>query len=162
LMKDSNTKTLAAAAARAGMSENTARRYVQRGGKPLDQKPRKYRTRKDPFTDVWDEVSEMLAADPGLEAKTLMEWLTERYPGRFLASQVRTLQRRVRDWRALHGPDKEVMFQQNLQPGRQSQSDYTSCNELEVTIAGEPFQHLLFHFMLPYSRWETASIAFSE
>src|SRR5262249_23393053 len=42
------------------------------------------------------------------------------------------------------------------------QSDYTSCNELEVTIAGEPFQHLLFHFMLPYSRWETASIAFSE
>lgn len=162
LMKDSKTKTLAVASARAGMSENTARKYVRQGGKPLAKKLRRYRTRKDPFTDVWDEIATMLAGDPGLEAKTLMEWLLERYPDRFIASQVRTLQRRVREWRALNGPDKEVMFQQNLLPGRQSQSDYTWCNELNVTIDGQPFNHLLFHFMLPYSRWETVSIAFSE
>lgn len=162
LMKNSKTKTLEVAAAKAGMSENTARKYVRRRGKPMIRQPRQYRTRQDPFIDVWDEMSNMLVADPGLEAKTLMEWLIEQYPGQFKSTHIRTLQRRVRDWRALNGPDKEVMFPQNLLPGRQSQSDYTHCKELMVTIDGQPFDHLLFHFMLPYSRWEAASIAFTE
>lgn len=162
LMKNSRTKNLGAAAAKAGMSENTARRYLHRRGKTLQRKPRHYRTRQDPFTEVWEDIAKMLAGDPCLEAKTLMEWLLEQYPDRFYFAQVRTLQRRVRDWRATHGPDKEVMFQQDLLPGRQSQSDYTHCNELSVTIDGKPFEHMVFHFMLPYSRWETASIAFSE
>jgi hypothetical protein len=162
LIRNSRTKTLAAAAARAGMSENTARQYVKRGGKPLMRKPREYRTRHDPFGDVWSDLANLLDADAALEPKILMEWLMERYPNRFKPSQVRTLQRRIREWRALHGPDKEVMFQQDLVPGRQSQSDYTWCNELNVTIDGNPFPHMLFHFILPYSRWETVSIAFSE
>ncbi len=162
LMKNSKRKSLSAAAAKAGMSENTARKYLRRRGKPLEKRQRQYRTRRDPFQDVWVEVEKMLVGDPLLEAKTLMEWLMEQHPDRFHYAQVRTLQRRVRDWRALHGPDKEVFFPQQLQPGKQSQSDYTYCNELGVTIDGQPFDHMLFHFMLPYSRWETFSVAFSE
>lgn len=101
--------------------------------------------------------------DFGLEAKTIMEWLESLYPGRFQEGQIRTLRRRIREWRVLEGPDaKEVFFRQTLIPGRQSQSDYTYCNALEVTIDGQDFPHLLFHFMLPYSRWEFVWICFTE
>ncbi len=154
--------SLEVAAAKAGMSENTARRYANQGGKPLPKQDREYRTRKDPFAEVWSELEEMLSNDDGLEAKTLLEWLIEAYPGRFHSRLLRTLQRRVSEWRALKGPAKDIFFPQTLLPGRQSQSDYTWCNELGITIAGKPFEHMLFHFMLPYSRWETASIAFTE
>lgn len=123
---------------------------------------RVYRTRTDPFADVWCQLQEMLEQDHGLEAKTLMQWLLEQYPDRFRQTHLRTLQRRVCQWRALHGPGKEIFFPQDIRPGKQSQSDYTWCNELGITIAGEPFKHLLYHFMLPYSCWKFASIAFSE
>lgn len=161
-MRYRKTNTLEAAAAKAGMSENTARKYAKQGGKIVSKAERDYRTRPDPFVEVWGQLEDMLKGDAGLEAKTLMEWLLEAYPGQFQRAHLRTLQRRVSEWRALHGPEKEIFFPQNILPGRQSQSDYTWCNELDVTIAGEPFEHLLFHFMLPYSRWETASIAFTE
>jgi transposase len=161
-MRFRKTHTLEIAAAKAGMSENTARKYVKQRGQILLVPERDYRTRQDPFGDVWCELQAMLENDSGLEAKTLMHWLLERYPDKFRPTHLRTLQRRVCQWRALHGPEKEIFFPQNLQPGKQSQSDYTNCNELEVTIAGEPFEHLLFHFMLPYSRWEAVSIAFTE
>lgn len=65
-------------------------------------------------------------------------------------------------WKALKGEAKKVIFPQILYPGRQSQSDCTWMNELNITIKGELFEHLLFHFMLPYSCWETVSICFSE
>lgn len=127
------------------------------------KKPRKYRTRPDPFDEVWNEIRNLLESDSGLEAKTIMEWLEQKYPGKFSPGQLRTLQRRIRDWRVLEGPDrKEVIFPQTILPGRQSQSDYTWCNELEITIDGRPFPHLVFHFMLPYSRWEFVAIAESE
>lgn len=91
----------------------------------------------------------------------MMQWLMENDPGQFRQTQLRTLQRRVCQWRVMHGSGS-IFFPQTIQPGIQSQSDYTWCNELNITIAGEPFEHMLFHFMLPYSRWETASIAFTE
>ncbi len=144
------------------MSENTARRYFKQGGKPLPTVDRVYRTRRDPFAEVWDQLAEMLTKDPGLEAKTLLQWLLESYPGKFRSTHLRTLQRRVSEWRVLHGPDKDIFFPQDIPVGKQSQSDFTWCKELNITIAGEPFEHMLFHFMLPYSRWEFASIAFSE
>jgi transposase len=162
LMRLRQTHSREVAAAKAGMSENTARKYVKQGGEILAAPERDYRTRRDPFREVWWELEKMLEGDSGLEAKTLMRWLLERYPDQFRPTHLRTLQRRVSHWRALHGPEKEIFFPQNLQPGKQSQSDYTNCNELGVTIAGEPFEHLLFHFMLPYSRWEAVSIAFTE
>ena len=95
-------KTLAAAAAAAGMSERTARTW-QRGALPSTAKaPRTWRTREDPFADVWQsEVVPQLVADTDgrLQALTLFKVLCRRHPGRFQAGQLRTLQRRVRDWR---------------------------------------------------------------
>ena len=113
------------------------------------------------FDDVWPELEQMLIFDPGLQVKTLMQMLMDRDES-FNWSHLRTLQRRVRDWRALKGPDQDMKFRQRHKPGKQSQSDWTHCDELEVKIDGEPFPHMLFHFMLPYSRWETAYISFSE
>lgn len=161
-MRYRKTYSLEIAAAKAGMSPNTARKYFRQGGRKLPSQNRDYRTRKDPFADVWEQLQEMLNRDEGLEAKTLMQWLLERYPDQFRPTHLRTLQRRVSAWRALHGAEKEVFFPQHIQPGMQSQSDYTWCNKLEITIAGQPFEHMLFHFMLPYSRWEFVSIAYSE
>jgi len=117
--------------------------------------------RTDVFDGVWTELETMLSIDPGLQAKTLMQMLIDR-DEKFEWGHMRTLHRRVRDWRALKGPDVDVKFRQLHQPGKQSQSDWTHCTELNVTIDGQPFPHMLFHFMLPYSRWETAYISFSE
>lgn len=105
----------------------------------------------------------MLERDAGLEAKTLMAWLMEKYPNKFEIGQERTLRRRVRDWRVLEGPERrEIVFPQTIHPGRQSQSDYTHCTELEIKIGGNAFAHLVYHFMLPYSRWEYVWICFTE
>lgn len=165
LFRYAEVNTQEVAAAKAGMALSTAKRYLRMGASK-NKKSRntsKGRTRNDPFAGVWEEVKELLAIDSGLEAKTLMEFLIESYPDRFTMSHARTLRRRVHDWRVLEGPErKEVMFLQNIQPGRQSQSDYTHCNELFVTIDGLAFPHMLYHFMLPFSRWEYAWICFSE
>lgn len=165
LLRYAQVNTQEVAAAKAGMSFSTAKRYLKMGGKKIQtvRNPSKGRTRKDPFVDVWDEVKQLLTNDSGLEAKTLMEWLIESYPDQFNLGQARTLRRRVHDWRVLEGPErKEVMFLQNIQPGKQSQSDYTHCDSLEVTIDGVSFSHMLYHFMLPFSRWEFAWVCFSE
>ena len=105
---------------------------------------------------MWaEEVEPLLRSDVegALQATTILEWLDERHPGRFSVSQLRTLQRRLRDWRALSGPDREVFFEQDHPPGREAQVDFTHCGELGVTICGEPFGHLLFHFVLSHSGW---------
>lgn len=117
--------------------------------------------RTEVFDRVWPELEQRLTIDPGLQAKTLMQMLMDRDES-FHWGHLRTLQRRVRDWRALKGADQDVKFRQIHIPGKQSQSDWTHCEELLVTIDGASFPHMLFHFMLPYSRWETAYISFSE
>jgi len=119
-------------------------------------------THKDIFADIWPEIEVMLRNEPELQAQTLMQWLIDSDDERYGWRHLRTLQRRVRKWRALKGPDQEVMFPQKHIPGKQSQSDWTHCNTLCVTIGGQPLKHMLFHFMLPYSRWETAYISYSE
>ena len=156
-------KTLASAAAKAGMDEKTARKYV-RAGKPPSQlrQQRHYRTWPDSFADVWPELEELLARDPSLEARTLMEHLCRQQPGQFQMNQLRTLQRRVKRWRAVAGPEREVFFPQEHRPGRQGQSDFTHMKELGVTIAGQPFDHLFYHFTLTYSNWETGTVCFAE
>jgi hypothetical protein len=161
LMK--SEKTLANAAAKAGMDEKTARKYRDLGKLPSEVKAEhSWRTRPDPFAEVWDEVRAKLEINPGLEAKTLFEYLQRRYPGRFADGQLRTLQRRAKTWRALGGPPKEVFFPQEHHPGELCQSDFTRMGELGVTIQGIPFEHLIYHFVLPYSNWETGTICFSE
>lgn len=158
-------KTLEAAAAAAGMSERTARKW-QVGPLPSQARPtRDWRTRPDPFAEVWQtDVVPLLEQDTEgrLEAKTIFEELRRKKPGAFAEGQLRTLQRRVRDWRAVHGPERPVIFPQAHLPGRMGALDFTDCGELRVTIAGAAFWHLLFHFILAYSGWHYVQLAFGE
>lgn len=163
LMKLREVETIEVAAAKAGMAERTARKYLKCGRLPSEMKgPRAWRTRDNPFVDVWADVEALLKRFPGLEAKTVFEELQRRHPGQFQDGQIRTLQRRVRDWRATEGLPKEVFFPQVYTPGRMGAFDFTHLNELGITIEGRPFPHMLFHFVLPYSNWETGNICFSE
>ena len=123
---------------------------------------RTWRTRPDAFADVWPGLVGMLEINPGLEAKTLFRDLQRRFPGRFADGQLRALQRRIKTWRAEHGPAREVFFDQVHHPGRLCASDFTHCGDLAVTIHGQPFDHLVYHFVLTYSNWEDGSICFSE
>jgi len=107
-------------------------------------------------------IAERLEAAPTLEGRALFEDLLKRYPDRYEVSQLRTFQRRVRQWRAEQGPDKEVFFPQAHRPGEAGQTDFTDAGRLGVMIAGEPFPHLLCHFVLPYSDWEWATVCHSE
>lgn len=151
------------AAMKAGMDEKTARKYRMLGKLPSELgKRHTWRTRKDPFKDTWHEIKAMLEINPGLEAKTIFEDLQRRNPGRFADGQLRTLQRRIKIWRASEGPPKEVFFTQVHTPGQLGQSDFTSMNKLGITIGGQPFDHLVYHFVLTYSNWETGTICFSE
>ena len=117
-MEGKKQQTAAAMAAMAGMSERSARKW-QCGPLPSETKQeRRWRTRPDPFDGVWEEeILPLLQGEAAgrLRATTIIEWLEEKSPGRFSASQLRTLQRRLQDWRALNGPDQEVYFPQ--EPG---------------------------------------------
>ena len=156
-------KTKAAAADKAGMDEMTARKYMGLDRLPSEiKKEHTWRTRGDPFEEVWEDLRKLLQINPGLEAKTLFDELQRRYRGRFADGQLRTLQRHVKRWRALEGPPKEVFFDQEHHPGKLCQSDFTSMKDLGITIAKQLFEHLLYHFVLPYSDWETGAPCFSE
>jgi len=155
--------SLAASARMTLMDEKTARDYRDDSRLPSQRKtPREYRTRVDPFEKVWDEVQARLEAEPRLQAKTLLEWLQEKYPGQFPDSTRRTFERRVAKWRSLEGPGKPVIFEQVHHAGRLAASDFTVMNDLRVTIAGHRFDHTLFHCVLTYSNVESVSLCFSE
>lgn len=159
----SEGQTLRQAALKSGMDEKTARRYRCTKGLPSDLKElHTWRTRSDPFAEVWPELRELLLENPGLQAVTLFSDLQRRHPGRFADGQLRTLQRKLKVWRAQEGPAKEVFFAQEHHPGVLAASDFCHMSELNITIQGSPFTHLLYHFVLTYSNWETGSICFSE
>ena len=157
-------KKLSAAAQRSDMSDNTARKYLRERKLPSEmKKPRTHRTHSDVFESVWPKLEDMLSCNPSLEAKTLFEYLCRTCPEKeYQEGQVRTLQRRVKAWKAANGRENEVYFSQNHFPGERCQSDYTNMNDHNITIAGSPFPHLLYHFVLTYSNWEYAEICFSE
>jgi hypothetical protein len=158
-------KTMAVAAATAGMSPRSGHAWKQ-GPLPSETKgPRTWRTRPDPFAGVWEaEVVPLLVADKAgvLEATTILDELQRRSGASYGPGQLRTLQRRLHDWRALQGPGKEVMFEQRHEPGREGAFDFTDCTELGITIAGQVFVHLLFQFVLSFSKWRWVGLAFSE
>lgn len=155
-------RTIGEAAMKAAMSRNTGAKYAT-GPLPSERRrERSWRTREDPFEQDWPEIEERLGDAPELEAKAIFEELMARHPERYGPGQLRTLQRRVRRWRAQSGPDKEVFFAQEHRPGEAAQTDFTWTTELGVTISGEPFEHMLCHFVLPYSNWSWATICFSE
>ena len=155
---------LGLAAMRAGVDRKTAAKYRDEGKLPSELKTeRHWRTREDPFDEVWPVIVSKLVDAPEFEAKTLFEWLVGgAAAGTYEPGQLRTLQRRVRDWRATAGPDKEVFFAQHHKPGEAMQTDFTHGTELEITIAGMAFAHLLCHPVLPYSNWEWVTVCQSE
>jgi hypothetical protein len=160
----SNTeKTQEIAASKAGMDVKTARKYLRARALPSERKAdRHWRTHKDEFADVWLEVKEQLSMNPGLEAKTIFAGLQRNYPERFADGQLRTLQRKVKHWRGTEGPAQEVYFAQEHRPGELCESDFTHLTELGITVGGQPLEHMLYHFVLTYSNWETGTICFSE
>jgi hypothetical protein len=161
LSKTEGTQELAAV--KAGMDVKTARKYLDEDQLPSEnQADRTWRTRPDPFERVWEEIREQVDANPGLEAKTIFEALQRKYPGEFADGQLRTLQRHLKRWRATEGPGREVFFTQQHVPGRLGQSDFTYMNEVGVTIGGQSFQHMLYHFVLTYSNWEDVTLCYSE
>jgi hypothetical protein len=164
-LKRMDGKGQKAAAAAAGMSERSARTW-QEGALPSATRiTRDWRTRRDPFGDVWDaELVPLLKTDDKrvLQATTLIELLQERHPGQFIDGQARTLQRRLRDWRAINGPTQEVFFEQTHVAGREAAVDFTHATELGVTIRGVLLEHLLFEFVLSFSGWTWLCLAFSE
>lgn len=156
-------KTQEVAAAKAGMSTHTGRKYEQKQALPSQIKqPHTHRTRLNPFEEDWSWVVAQLERDPALQGTTLFALMCEKHPGRYQATQVRTLQRHIANWRALCGPEKEIIFAQVHQPGRAAQSDFTHMEDLAITVGGEPFPHLLYHLVLTYSNVEAVSICLSE
>lgn len=161
LIKEENTVNISAM--KTGMNVKTARKYLRNGKMPSQVKSdHHWKTREDPFEQTWPELKELLDVNPGLEAKTLFEHLQRTYPGRFQDGQLRTLQRKIKRWRATDGPHKEIFFPQEHYPGELGQSDFTDMTSLNITIQRRRFSHLLYHFVLTWSNWESAMVCFSE
>jgi len=153
------TQPQVTAAAQAGLSERTGRRIERGEHAPAQGRMRHYSTRKDPFREVWaSEIVPLLQQSPKRMAITVMEDLQKRYPGRYDNRHLRTLQRRIKHWRALYGPEQEVMFSQVHEPGRMGLSDFTELKGFTLTIQGEPFDHRLYHFRLAYSGWSSVQV----
>lgn len=151
--------TQEAAAAKTGISASSARRLESRTTLPSQRPPRHWRTRANPLEDVWvSEVVPMLEAAPALMAVTVLEELQRRHPGRFDDAVLRTLQRRVRQWRAEHGGEQELYFAQIHPPGRLGLSDFTVADELDVRIGGALLAHRLYQFAFAHSGWRHACV----
>lgn len=152
-------QTQSQAAAKAGVSERTARRIDGHAHSSQKQRAeKKHRTRKDPLTDVWEaELKPMLEQQPNLLPVTLFEYLQDRYPGQYDKVQ-RTLQRRMKQWTALNREAQEVMFRQQQQPGQQALVDFTQLKGVTIVIDGVDFGGRLFHFRLAYSKWSLMKV----
>ncbi len=140
-----------------GISVRSAQRIDRGELQPEGQQQRRgrhWRTRADPLADVWDSVLvPMLEKAPQLEPQTLLLHLERTFPGQEWYRRKRTLQRRVEQWRALHGPAQEVMFLQEHRAGVLGISDFTLLKGEPITVAGQVLEHRLFHFRLPFSGW---------
>lgn len=152
------------AAAGANMDRKTARKYLAIRQMPSAlTRPRDWKTRECPFSDEdWAWVEAQLEASPTFEAKTLFESLRARNPGAYDDGQLRTMQRLVKTWRALKGPEKMAFLAQQHRPGEAAQTDFTWANELNVTILGVAFAHMFCHFVLPFSNWQWVTVCSSE
>jgi transposase InsO family protein len=157
-MKSRRTHAPAVAAAKAGFSRSTAYRIEADPRLPSQKKPLRARRRPDPLASVWmSEIVPMLEAAPGIRAVAVFGELLRRHPE--MGEGVRrTLERRIRTWRALNGPEQEVIFRQQHPPGRLGLSDFTDMGDLSITIAGEPLDHRLYHFRLAFSGFEHAGV----
>ena len=154
--RQSNVPTIAAA--KAGFSTATAYRIEVDPWLPSQKKKPRGRRRPDPLAGVWDsEIVPMLETAPGIRAVAIFEELCRHHP-EMVARVRRTLERRIAKWRALNGPNRDEIFRQEHPPGRMGLSDFTVMGELGITIAGEPFDHRLYHFRLAFSGFEHAHV----
>jgi hypothetical protein len=159
-MTDLKKHSQRTAAARAGFSERTARRFNLDPTPPSQRKIHHGRTVADPLEGFWEnDLLPLLEKDSALQAVTLLRHLQSEHPVAFPDDRIRrTLERRVRQWRALNGPKRDIIFRQTPEPGYMAQSDFTNADELQITIAGQAFPHLLYHFVMVYSRWEHVGV----
>jgi hypothetical protein len=158
-MKLRQTHIRQTAAAMAGFSTSTGARLDADPRLPSARRQPRSRRRPDPLEAYFEsEIVPMLEAAPGLRPITILGEMQRRHPGAFPDHLRRTLERRIRLWRALHGPEQEVIFRQEHPPGQQGLSDFTDASELGVTIAGVPLEHRLYHFCLAFSHWEFAHV----
>lgn len=142
----------------ANISERSGRRIEAGQHQPKTGGKRSGRTRPDPLEAVWiNELEPMLVKEPKLEPTTLYEYLIKKYPGQYQKC-LRTLQRRVHHWKATQGKPKEVMFPMVHPPGVMGLSDFTQLKNVTVTIGGQEFKHLLYHYRLAYSGWQYVQI----
>jgi transposase InsO family protein len=152
------TETPVVAAAKAGFSAATAYRIEQDPRLPSQKKVPRSRRRRDPLAMVWDsEVVPLLKSVAGLRPVAIFDEVRRRHPE--IGTGVRrTLERRIRTWRALNGAEQDVIFRQEHPPGRLGLSDFTGMGDRGVSIAGVPLDHRLYHFRLAFSGWEHAEI----
>jgi hypothetical protein len=152
------TETPSVAAAKAGFSAATAYRIEQDPRLPSQKKAPRGRRRRDPLAEVWEsEVVPLLKSAPGLRAVAIFDEIRRRHP-EIGAGVRRTLERRIRAWRALNGAEQDVIFRQEHPPGRLGLSDFTEMGDHGVSIAGVSLDHRLYHFRLAFSGWEHAHV----
>lgn len=157
-MKLKLSKALPAAAAQAGISIATAYRIEHDPRLPSEKKIARARRRPDPLAEIFDaEVVPLLQAAPGIRPVAIFDELRRRHT-EFAPGVRRTLERRIRAWRAVNGEEREVIFRQVHEAGRMGQSDFTEMSELGVTVAGVPLDHRLYHFRLVCSGFEHAHV----
>lgn len=146
------------AAAKADISRATGYRIAQDPRLPSQKRQPRERRRPDPLEHIFEaEVVPLLKAAPGLRPVAIFDEMLRRHPT--LSPGIRrTLERRIRSWRAAHGAEQEVIFRQVHEPGRLGLSDFTDMSGIGVTITGQPLPHLLYHFRLPWSGFEHAHV----
>ena len=157
-MKYRQIDTPPVAAAKGSFSASTAYRIEKDPRLPSQKKGARDRRRPEPLADVFEtEVVPMLKATPGVRPIAIFEEIFRRHPE--LGPGIRrTLERRIRSWRAIHGEEQEVIFRRTHEPGQAGLSDFTEMGELGVTIAGVPLNHRLAHFRLACPGFEHAHV----
>src|SRR5690625_853995 len=160
-MKYRENNTQITAAAKAGISERSARRIDKHELQPkTDDQPRTWRTRKDPLAKVWDDiVVPILRKDPDITAVGVFDYLCEYHADKFDTRSRRTLERRIKEWRHLYGPPKEVMFLQSHPLGALGIADFT-YNKTPISVNGAPLEHRLFHYRMPASSWAFVQVIY--
>ena len=157
-MESRQTSVPAIAAAKAGFSRATGYRIEGDPRLPSQKKQERGRRRPDPLSQVWDaEIVPILKAAPGLRAIAVLAEIRRRHP-EISPGIRRTLERRIRTWRALEGPEQDVMFRQEHPPGRMGLSDFTDTAELGIMVAGHVLEHRLYHFRLAFSGFAHAHV----
>ncbi|CAG0930345.1 hypothetical protein PLCT1_01350 [Planctomycetaceae bacterium] len=152
------TLTVETAAAKAGFSTATGYRIEADPRLGSQKRTSRGRRRPDPLEPYWEaEVVPILQAAPGIRVIGVLDELRRRH-AELNPNVRRTLERRIQAWRAVHGPQQDIIFRQEQAPGRLGLSDFTDTSALGVSIGGDPLEHRLYHFRLAFSGFEHAHV----